>query len=99
FALQVFAAVAGTTKLNPDAVEAMLFGNAGRTGTSRDMNLQGSSFSVGAFTTAGASYGISFGSDASRFGIGVTGKYIVGNALGIAEDQGSSTSASSVSVD
>src|SRR5215510_8924911 len=38
-ALQISAAVAGNTKLNPDAVEAMLFGNAGRTGTSRDMNL------------------------------------------------------------
>ena len=98
-ALQVSAAVAGSTKLNPDAVEAMLFGNAGRTGTSRDMNLQGSSFRVGAFTTAGASYGISFGSETSRFAIGVTGKYIVGNALGIAEDHGSSTSPSSVSVD
>jgi hypothetical protein len=98
-AIQVSAVVAGSTKLSPDAFEAMMFGNAGRTGEGRDMNFENSHFRVGAFTTAGVSYGIGFGSDESRFALGVTGKYVVGNALGIAQDQGSSmTSANGLSV-
>jgi hypothetical protein len=94
-AIQVSAAVAGSTKLSPDAFEAVMFGNAGRTGVSKDLNLAGSAFRVGAFTTAAASYGIAFG---ESFSLGVTGKYIVGNALGIAEDQGSTTTQSAVTV-
>jgi hypothetical protein len=94
-AIQVSASVAGSTKLNADAFEAVMFGNAGRTGSGTDLDFKGSSFRVGAFTTAAASYGISFG---DGFAIGVTGKYIVGNALGMAEDQGSSTTANAVTV-
>ena len=95
FAIQIAASVAGSTKLSPDAFEAVLFGNAGRTGTSKDLDLAGSAFRVGAFTTAAASYGISFG---ESFSLGVTGKYIVGNALGIAEDQGSTSTQNAVTV-
>lgn len=98
--VQVAASVAGSTKLNPDAFEAIMFGNAGRTGTAKNMNLQGSSLRVGAFTTAGVSYGLGFGDERSgkRFSVGVTGKYVLGNALGIAQDQGSVATSDAVSV-
>ena len=94
-AIQVSASVAGSTKLSPDAFEAVMFGNAGRIGTSKDLNLAGSAFRVGAFTTAAASYGIAF---SESFSLGVTGKYIVGNALGMAEDQGSTSTQNAVTV-
>lgn len=99
--VQVATSVAGSTRLNPDAFEAILFGNAGRTGTATDLNLEGSHFRVGAFTTAGISYGLGFGGSErsdKRFAIGVTGKYVVGNALGIAQDQGSAATLDAVSV-
>jgi len=99
-ALQVSGVVAGSTKLSPDAVEAMLFGNAGRTGSAKDMSLEGSNFRLGAFTTAGLSYGVGFGDEntGGHFAFGVTGKYVVGNALGIARDQGSSLTTDGVNV-
>jgi hypothetical protein len=100
-ALQVGSSIAGTTKLNPDAVEALLFGNAGRTGQPRPLNLAGSNIHMGAFTTAGLSYGLSLGGDAktgSHMAIGVTGKYVTGNALAIAQDQGTSTTTDAVTV-
>jgi hypothetical protein len=50
---------------------------------------------MGAFTTAAASYGIGTGG----FAIGVTGKYIVGNAMTIAQDQGTTSSSTGLNVD
>ena len=98
FALQVSGVVAGSTKLNADAFEAIMFGNAGRTGSAQNMNLQGSTFRVGVFTTAGLSYGVSFGGENQRFAIGATGKYVVGHALGIAQDDGSTLTTNGVAV-
>jgi hypothetical protein len=95
FALQVASSVTGSTELSADAFEAILFGNAGRTGSPKSLSLEGSSLRVGAFTTAAASYGASLG---SHLALGVTGKYIVGNALGMAEDQGTATTADAVTV-
>jgi hypothetical protein len=100
FALQISSALAGSTKLNADAFEAIMFGNAGRTGTARDMSLLGSTLRVGAFTTAGASYGVAIGDErgAGRLALGVTGKYVVGNALGMAQDDGSTMTVNGVTV-
>lgn len=98
--IQVAGSVAGSTKLNPDAFEAIMFGNAGRTGSAKDMDFRGSSFRVGAFTTAGMSYGLGFGDEGSgkHFALGVTGKYVIGNALGIAADQGSAATLNAVAL-
>ena len=54
----------------------------------RISSLKGSTVHVGAFTTAAASYGLGFGDEKSHFALGVTGKYVLGNALAIAQDQG-----------
>jgi hypothetical protein len=78
--------------LSPDAFEAVLFGNAGLTGSPHSLDLTGSTVRGGAFTTGAMSYGYGFGSDddaSTRFAVGVTGKYVVGNALAIAKDDGS----------
>ena len=84
--------MAGSTKLSPDAFEAMMFGNAGRTGTSTDLNLAGSTFRVGAFTTAARELRHRRSAESLRRSAS-TGKYVVGNALGIAQDQGSAMTA------
>ena len=101
FALQVATSVGASAKLNPDAVEALLFGNAGRTGQPKNLNLQGSNLRVGAFTTGGLSYGVAVGGDqntGSQFAIGITGKYTVGHFLAMAQDQGSTTTTDAVNV-
>lgn len=72
-----------------------MFGNAGRTGAPSNLSLNGSTMHMGAFTTAAASYGIGAGG----FALGVTGKYIIGNAMTIAQDQGSSASATGLTLD
>ena len=97
-ALSVSGSVAGSTKLAPDAFEALMFGNAGRTGTVKDLSLAGSLLHMGAFTTAAASYAIGFGDTASHFALGVTGKYVLGNAVAIAQDQGTTATSAGVNV-
>jgi hypothetical protein len=99
FALSISAAVAGSATLSPDAFEALMFGNAGRTGAPATLALAGSTLHMGAFTTAAGSYGLGFGDDENRFALGVTGKLVVGNALAIARDQGSTATSAGVAVD
>lgn len=94
-ALSVSGSVAGSTELAPDAFELLMFGNAGRTGAPANLSLKGSTMHMGAFTTAAASYGLGAGG----FAIGVTGKYIIGNAMAIAQDQGTTSSATGLNVD
>jgi len=93
-AFSVSGSVAGSTQLAPDAFELLMFGNAGRTGAPASLSLNGSTVHMGAFTTAAASYGLGAGG----FAIGVTGKYIVGNAMTIAQDQGTTSSSSGLTV-
>lgn len=97
-ALSVSGSLAASTQIAPDAFEALMFGNAGRTGTVTDLSLKGSTVHVGAFTTAAASYGLGFGDRDTHFAIGVTGKYVLGNALAIAQDQGSSATSTGINV-
>jgi hypothetical protein len=100
FAFQVATSVGGSSTLKPDAVEALFFGNAGRTGTLKNLNLQGSRFRAGVFTSAGLSYGLSLDElkPVSHMAIGATLKYVAGNAIAMAEDQGTTTTSDAVSV-
>jgi hypothetical protein len=98
FALSVSTSLAGSTKLAPGAFEALMFGNAGRTGTPSDLTLAGSTLHMGAFTTAAGSYAIGFGGADSHVSIGVTGKFVVGNALAMAQDQGTVANNSGLTV-
>lgn len=91
----------GTTYLNatlsPDAWEAMLFGNAGNnSGQAKDIDLTGTSVRAGVMSAVAMSFasGLPFrftgGALADeKLSFGVTGKYVMGNGLVIAEDVGS----------
>jgi hypothetical protein len=98
FAFSLSGLVAGSTNLAPDAFQALMFGNAGLTGSPTNLDLSGSMLHMGAFTTAAGSYGIGFGGPRNHLALGVTGKFTVGNALAMAQDQGSSATASGVTV-
>ena len=90
-------------KLSPDAVEVLLYGNAGQSGVPRDMSLQGSRTEAAVTTTAAVSFGrgvtLGIGPLTQHFAIGGTAKYIVGNALLLGEDAGSQLSASPLALD
>jgi hypothetical protein len=88
-----------TASLSPDAMEALFFGNAGRTGEPRDLALAGSSVRGAAFGTAAVSYAQPLPDVAGgHFALGVTAKYVHGAGLLRAQDDGSSVSASDVAV-
>jgi hypothetical protein len=101
FGFQVGAAAYGAAKLNPDAFEIIMFGNAGKTGSPRTFNFQGSSLSGGALTTAALSYGFGFGDakpGSDHSAIGITAKYVLGNGVLIARDAGSQATDQNVNV-
>lgn len=86
-------------KLSPDAVEVLLYGNAGQSGTPRTMNLKGSRTEAALTTTAAASFGQALDFGVGHLSIGATMKYIVGNALLLGEDAGSQIEANPIAVD
>jgi hypothetical protein len=90
-------------KLSPDAVEVLLYGNAGQSGTPRNMNLKGSRTEAALTTTAALSFGhgvdVGIGPITQHFALGATVKYIVGNALLLGEDAGSTLDANPLSLD
>jgi len=61
-----------------DAVEVLLFGNAGEDGNGTDtLGFTDGQFTSWAASRAGASIGLSFG----RLSVGITGKYVVGHGI------------------
>jgi hypothetical protein len=98
---QVGSTVYAVANMNPDAVEALLFGNAGKTGVLRSFNFKGSNLRGGAFTTAAVSYGFGMGDNkpgSSRTAFGVTAKYVIGHVTAIAQDAGSTTDSNKVNL-
>jgi len=93
--VHVGAAGYASASMSPDAVEALFFGNAGRTGQPRDLHFGGSSVRGGAFGTAAMSVAQPIG---DRLSLGVTGKYVRGAGVLRAEDGGSSVTASDLAV-
>ncbi|MEP6617864.1 MAG: hypothetical protein ABJE47_01065 [bacterium] len=90
----------GQANLNQDAAEALLFGNAGRTGTSKSLAFNGSSATGSSFGTGAVSIGIpvAHGDHGETFSMGVTGKYVFGIAMGRAQDNGSTVTANNINV-
>lgn len=90
-------------KLSPDAVEVLLYGNAGQTGTPHDMNFRGSRTEAAVATTAALSFGrgvdFGIGPMTQHVALGATVKYIVGNALLLGEDAGSQLDANPLALD
>lgn len=86
--LQVSTIVSSSMNLAPDAVEAVLYGNAGRTGSPADLSLSGSSLDGFAITTAGFSLAVPLGGGDGATAIGATVKYSIGHGVGVARDEG-----------
>jgi hypothetical protein len=90
----------GEVNLNQDAAEALLFGNAGRTGTAKSFDFSGSNATGSLFGVGAMSIGIPVRTYANgdRIALGVTAKYIRGIASGRAMDNGSTTTPDNVNV-
>src|SRR4051812_16290759 len=103
FALQLSTTGYERGKLSPDAVEVLLYGNAGATGAPRTMSLKGSRTEASVTTTAAVSFGqgldLSIGPINQHFSVGATVKYVVGNALLLGEDAGSQLQANPLTLD
>ncbi|MGH7679610.1 MAG: hypothetical protein ACRENU_14160 [Gemmatimonadaceae bacterium] len=97
FGLQVGSSFYTNANLSPDAFEAVLFGNAGRTGgQAKALDFTGTSVRGAGFTTGAASFafGLPFKLmggmlPGERMALGVTGKYVIGHGLVLADDAGS----------
>jgi hypothetical protein len=81
FAVQVSSAVSGEANLAPDAMELILYGNAGRTGTPREMRLDGAHVTGAVTTTAAVAWAHPIDLRVGRLSLGATAKYVMGNAL------------------
>ena len=99
FAFQLATSAYERGKLSPDAVEVLLYGNAGQSGTPRSMSLKGSRTEGAVTTTAAASFGQGIDFGVGHLALGATVKYIVGNALLIGEDAGSQLDANPLALD
>jgi hypothetical protein len=87
--LQVSTVGSAAINLPAGMMEALLFGNAGRTGSATNLDLAGASVDAYAMTTAGISFGIPFNSATDDMAIGATVKYTVGHVLAIGRGSGS----------
>ena len=91
---QVSTVAAGLTRLDPDAAELLLFGNAGLTGGAGDFQLAGSSLDLGVYTTVAATLALPVALPPGRWGtqalgLAATFKYTEGNVLLVGRDGGS----------
>jgi hypothetical protein len=90
--------------LSPDAWESWLFGNAGNNGGQpKTLDFTGTSVRIGAFSAAALSYAHGIPINLTNgilpdehAAIGVTAKYVMGHALVIAEDNGSTFGGSDI---
>ncbi|MEX2152952.1 MAG: hypothetical protein WD825_06395 [Gemmatimonadaceae bacterium] len=97
FGLQVGTSFYSNVDLSPDAFEAIMFGNAGNNSSQpKTLDFTGTSIRSGAISAGGLSFATplpvkltgGFLSN-ERAAIGITGKYVVGHALVLADDIGS----------
>ncbi len=87
-------------RLNPDALELVLFGNAGLNGVARDLVLAGTRVDGWAATTAALAFGTPVGTIAGQsFAVGMTLKYTVGHVLVLGRDAGSIIRSNPVELD
>lgn len=83
---QLSAQAGGQVSLGPDAVQLLLYGNAGRTGQAEDFDLVGSTLDAFLLSTAAVGYGFRA---SPNLHLGVTAKYTVGSGLVVGRDAGS----------
>lgn len=95
--IQLGSSLYTNTNFSPDAFEAVLFGNAGNSGGQpKSLDLTGTSIRAAGFTTGAASFALPLPFRLTggflqneRAAIAVTGKFVVGHGLVVAEDDGS----------
>jgi hypothetical protein len=93
--LQVSARAAAQADLSQDAVELLLYGNAGLDGVPHDFDLAGSGMDGYALTTTALSFGMTL---TDGFYVGASAKYSVGNALAFGRNVGSFVTADPLEV-
>lgn len=93
---QLSTTVGGRASLNDDAAELLMYGNAGRSGSADDFDLEGSAIDGFVLTTGAVSLGMQ---TSPGLYLGGTLKYTVGNALALGRDGGTMLNSSPVSVD
>lgn len=81
---QLSAIATGDINVPPGFAEAVLFGNAGRTGTAADLSLVGATLESFAMTTAAMSFALPVN---SSLVFGLTGKYTYGNGLAVGRSE------------
>lgn len=88
--VQLSTIVAGRMDLSPDAMEAILYGNAGRTGEPADLVLDGSALDAFVVSSAGVAVGLPVGVDPSgaQVSLGATLKYSIGHLVITGRDDG-----------
>ena len=96
---QAATSVSGDANLAPGAIELALYGNAGRTGTPRDVSLAGSHLTTAVTSTFAFAMALPFKTDLGTISFGATAKYVVGNALLHGEDRGSVLGVAPTTVD
>lgn len=96
FGFQLSSQVGGEANLAPDAVELLMYGNAGRTGSAEDFDLAGSSLDGFILSTAALAWGFQAN---ERLFLGVTGTYSVGSGLLVGRDVGSAFRSDPVGVE
>lgn len=101
-ALQAGLSGTGDANLNQDVAEAILYGNAGRTGSPKNLSFNGSSMNGSSFATGAASVAIplplSLMGPLDKISMGLTVKYVQGLAVARAQDNSSSITSSNVAV-
>ena len=98
--LQVSTVGEASSSLGPDAFEPALFGNAGRTGTTRNMTLAGTEVNGWGATTVALALGIPLPeTKGGSLSAGATLKYTIGHAVAAARDDGSAITASPILID
>ena len=98
--VQVSTVGEASASLGPDAFELALFGNAGRTGTTRDMTLAGTEANGWGATTVALALGIPLPeTKGGSLAAGATLKYTVGHVVLAARDDGSAITANPIGID
>jgi hypothetical protein len=106
FGFQAMSSAHGEAGLNEDAVELLLFGNAGRTGSTRDMELEGAFLDAVGTTTMGVSFALPLSRLLGRvpavggeLAVGVLGTWTAGHFLALGRDLGSRITADPLAVE
>jgi len=99
FGLQVSTVVGGSVTLPTGIAEAMLYGNAGRTGSPTDLSLSGASIDGFAISTAGLSLAFPMSSPSGDMAIGATFKYSVGHGVAVGRSTAGSVQSNPIRVD